>query len=367
VKFYSVVFIGLCALPVVPKLSASETGLRTGNYRQSASETEKLDDICGTFGASYNSSGSWTLFIKRAQRFSDVTLELCLDNNCGQAKLSDGYFQREVSATLGETHSLRAKPARRWNAAVLAASTITLSTKSCPMGNPAFAPDSSDGLDVVLSIEKAESTSLPGGFPTMGAVLQSYAAGGTYSYHGAGGPNQFTGTGTFTYKKTGRNTASEDAIQYSDYFIFPYHMDYTFEHPDSGRWIQYFGGGLIVFQGTFATSPTNAAEQWAPESFNHAHVILTTEAADSCSLQMTYLRYTDTSYSLHTLGADSTYGSGTYVLHKMSARSLVEEGTTVDQHQYVRVYTFTSPKSGYWEEASVADNSRTHGWFGYNN
>lgn len=327
---------------------------------------QALDDICGTFGASYSSPGSWTLFLKRAGRFSSPKMSLCMDNDCGQAQLIDGYFQREVHAKLGNSYTLSAKPGARSRSFMISVP-VSLTMKSCPMGSPAFAPDSTAGLDIVLSIEKAESTSLPGGFPTMGAVLQAYAADGTYHYHGAGGPNQLTGKGTYTYTKTGRNTGSEDAVQYSDFFVLPYHMDYTFERPDSGHWIQYFAGGLIVFQGSFATSPTNTTTQWAPTSFDHANIMLATESSNLCELQITHIIYSAGGYSSRTLVAPAVTESGTYTLEKLSARNVVEEGTNEAGSKYVRVYTFTGERIGYWQEANVADDSRKHGWFRYGN
>ncbi len=231
---------------------------------------------------------------------------------------------------------------------------------------PSLAPDSTVGLDIVLTIESTEST-LPGGFPTMGAVVQSYAADGSYIYRGAGGPNQLQGTGTYTYTKTGSNTASEDAVQNSDHFTLPYHMEYTFDRPTSGHWIQYFAGGLIVFKGSFATSLTHSKEQWAPENFSDTRITLTSDEDERCGVQFKRLKYTDTTYSFQTSSRiqsdDSKNGSGTYVLTKMSARSLVEEGTNTNGTQYVRVYTFSSHHEGVWQEANIADGTRTNGTF----
>jgi hypothetical protein len=320
----------------------------------------QLDEICGTFGASNVDTNHWTLFRKRSGEAGQL-LSLCLDDDCGPATLTDGYFQRDVAAELNHVYRLTAKVAKGRNTQAVERSSIQLTSKTCPMGNPAFAPDSTAGLDIVLTIEKTQS-SLPGGFPTMGAVVQSYANNGTYAYHGAGGPNHLQGPGTYTYSKVSRSTAVEDAMQSSVSFTLPYHMEYTFERPDAGRWIQHFAGGLIVFAGSFATSSSNATRQWAPSSLAGVRMSLLGNDVGQPPFERLRIRYADSTYVARERGShDSKQGS--YVVHKMSARSLVEEGTDASGQKYVRVYTFANARGGEWQEANVLTGERTHGLF----
>jgi hypothetical protein len=324
---------------------------------------QQLDQVCGTFGASYVDATHWTLFHKR-----DIATDiqyLCLDSDCGPARLKDGYFQRDVSAQLNTAHRLAALRNGPRSGRALESAAVTLSSKTCPMGDPAFAPDATSGLDIVLTIEKTTS-SLPGGYPTMGAVVQSYAADGTYTYRGAGGPNQLQGPGTYTYVKTSHNTAMEDAMQSSDFFTLPYHMEYTFTRPDSGHWVQQFAGGLIVFEGSFATSPTDSSGQWAPHSLAGSRITLLSSGADHhpC-FELVRTRYDATTFSSRNLGADATT-LGTYVVHWMSARSLVEEESDANALRLVRVYTFTHARGGGWQETDVASGERVQGFFRYN-
>jgi hypothetical protein len=328
------------------------------------SSTEQLEQICGTFGSSYVDATHWTLFRKRSGSATQPVF-LCLDNDCGPATLQDGYFQREVAGELNSAHGLTAKTSSPRDPRVLQSARVDLSTKTCPMGNPAFAPDSTVGLDVVLTIEKTTS-SLPGGFPTMGAVGQSYGADGTYVYQGAGGPNQLKGTGTYTYAKSSHSTAVEDAMQSSDFFTLPYRMEYTFQRPDSGRWIQNFAGGLIVFEGSFTISRTNSQQQWAPDSFTGARITLLSSATDEHTcFELVRSRYDTTTYSARTLGVRA-HRQGSYVIHKLSARSVVEEDSDTSGLRYVRVYTFTDPRGGRWQETDATTDERTEGVFRYN-
>lgn len=221
------------------------------------------------------------------------------------------------------------------------------------------APASTAGLDIVLTIEHTES-SLPGGFPTTGAVTQTYAPDGTYVYSGFGGPNHLAGTGTYTYTKTGRNTASEDAIQYSKLFTLPYHMEYTFVTPNAGRWKQYFANGLIVFEGSFATSPSNARVEWAPENLDGRTLLLWT-ARPWDHFDLSTVTHGDSSYRAVDAGSNHIE-TGTYEARRMSSRSLVEELMGPDQ-LIVRSLTFTTRSGGVWKGARLIDGARSEGIF----
>jgi hypothetical protein len=222
-----------------------------------------------------------------------------------------------------------------------------------------LAPASTAGLDIVLTIEHTES-SLPGGFPTMGAVRQTYAADGTYTYAGFGGANHLSGTGTYTYTRTGPDSASEDAVQYSDFFTLPYHMEYTFVTPTAGRWKQLFAGGLIVFEGSFATSPSNTHNQWAPDSLVGVTFIVAGRNAAETGV-LTLINYQTTNYTARTLGVRQA-DVGTYVGRKMSARSLVVEMQGAGG-LLVRSFTFTSGLGGYWKATRAVDGTTSEGHF----
>jgi hypothetical protein len=221
------------------------------------------------------------------------------------------------------------------------------------------APATSAGLDIVLTIERTEST-LPGGFPTMGAVRQSYGDDGTYTYEGHGGPNHLSGHGTYTYSRTGPNTASEDAVQYSELFTLPYHMEYTFLTSHSGTWKQHFAGGLIVFEGSFATSPSDSREQWAPDILAGATVILGSYDKHRQFLLAT-VTHRRTSYVERVIGTRRAK-AGTYFATRMSARGLVTENTGADGLQ-VRSYTFTNSLGGYWKATSTGNGTTSEGVF----
>lgn len=118
-----------------------------------------------------------------------------------------------------------------------------------------LAPASNAGLHVALIIKSAVAPMLPPGvYPSAGLVLQSYASDGTLSFQGFG-PGTLNSKGTYIYKRLSANTAVEETIQTSDFFMEPYTMVYTFKTPNSGTWYQNFSNGLIRFSGTFDTFP----------------------------------------------------------------------------------------------------------------
>jgi hypothetical protein len=221
------------------------------------------------------------------------------------------------------------------------------------------APAKTAGLDIVLTIEHTES-SLPGGFPTMGAVTQTYADDGTYSYAGFGGPNHLTGTGTYTFAKTGPKTATEDAVQYSSFFTLPYHMEYTFVTPNAGHWKQYFAGGLIVFEGSFATSPNNSRIDWAVPKLKGATLILMT-VSEGHHFDLSVISHRESTYRA-TSGVTTQIETGSYTAKRMSARSLVVETKGLDQST-VRSFTFTSSSGGVWKGTRILNGERSEGFF----
>jgi len=242
---------------------------------------------------------------------------------------------------------------------VWAAMALIFSAGATQAHSSGLAPASTAGLDIVLTIEHTES-SLPGGFPTMGAVLQSYSADGTYIYAGFGGANQLSGTGTYTYVKTGPDTATEDAVQYAPSFTLPYHMEYTFVTGTAGRWKQYFAGGLIVFEGSFATSPMKPRVAWAPASLDGATIVLV-EVVDGHRTETRIFHRRD-AYVAQSSG-DRPPQRGKFVARKLAARSLVVEMTDAGGALLVRSYTFTDRHGGYWKAATASDGATTAGRF----
>lgn len=129
---------------------------------------------------------------------------------------------------------------------------FTLAPRNLPASQQ-LAPASIAGLHVALHIRSGVSISLPAGaFPTIGLVVQSYAADGTVNLLGFG-RGTLNSHGTYTYKKISSNTAVEEVMQTSELFTLPYTMVYTFQTPTSGVWFQNLGNGLIRFSGTFDT------------------------------------------------------------------------------------------------------------------
>ncbi|HET9862823.1 MAG TPA: hypothetical protein VFP37_05230 [Steroidobacteraceae bacterium] len=223
-----------------------------------------------------------------------------------------------------------------------------------------LAPASTAGLDIVLTIEHTES-SLPGGYPTMGAVRQTYAADGSYTYSGFGGPNHFTDRGTFVYARTGDATAKEDAMQTLGDRTLPYHMEYVFATPTSGRWKQDFAGGIVVFQGSFALSRADEREPWAPETLAGATVtLMECDRPQPCRLET--VQHGDDTWMASVAGRQGRR-SGTWRAKRLSARSLVEEATRADGALVVRSFTFTHRAGGVWKATDASDGSRHEGWF----
>jgi hypothetical protein len=77
------------------------------------------------------------------------------------------------------------------------------------------------------------------------------------------------------------------------------------------------------------------------------------------------IRYADSTYVARERGSPDPE-QGSYVVHKMSARSLVEEGSDTSGLKYVRVYTFANARGGEWQEANVLTGERTGGLFRFN-
>lgn len=113
-----------------------------------------------------------------------------------------------------------------------------------------LAPSTIAGLNIALTIVETQSQ-LPGGYPTSGVVVQTYAQDNTYKAKGIGLGN-IDSVGTYQYQRLSANTAVETAVQTSDFFTLPYTMVYTFENEHSGTWYQNFAGGTIIFKGTFS-------------------------------------------------------------------------------------------------------------------
>ncbi|WP_457418841.1 hypothetical protein [Roseateles sp. P5_E7] len=127
---------------------------------------------------------------------------------------------------------------------------------SAPTAEQQLAPTTNAGLHVPLVIKAATSATVPADrYPTGGLVLQTYSPDGTLTFQGFG-PGTLNSRGTYTYQRLSANTAVEETVQTSDFFVYPYTMVYTFTTPNSGTWFQNFGNGLIYFSGTFDTFTT---------------------------------------------------------------------------------------------------------------
>lgn len=148
------------------------------------------------------------------------------------------HFQSKQAGTFEQTYS---------SGAVLKGQFTTVANHEAEP----LAPQSLSGLNVALTIESAVS-SLPGGFPTSGLVIQTYAQDGQYSAKGIGQGN-IDSVGSYQYQRTSANTAVETAVQTSDFFTLPYTMVYTFTSANSGLWYQNFANGTIIFEGRFTT------------------------------------------------------------------------------------------------------------------
>lgn len=148
------------------------------------------------------------------------------------------HFQSEQAGTFEQTYS---------SGAVLKGQFTTVANHQAEP----LAPQSLSGLNVALTIESAVS-SLPGGYPTSGLVVQTYAQNGQYSAKGIGQGN-IDSIGSYQYQRISANTAVETAVQTSDFFTLPYTMVYTFTSANSGLWYQNFANGTIIFEGRFTT------------------------------------------------------------------------------------------------------------------
>lgn len=327
----------LLALGCVVSLSASAGGQNSKH--------------CPKFGLSYISDSRLAVFVKAPS--SNVTAtELCLDGQCSAASRNGHYFISEFDATLNEYYTISAETVGKFGQSKHKQKTAQFGQENCLDQRVSSAPSSIAGLDVVLSITNTESD-LPGGFPTMGAVVQSYAEGGSYEYQGFGGGNHLTGDGTYSYQRMGLVTAEENALQNAPTFNLPYTMEYTFTTDQSGYWTQYFAGGVIVFEGTFTVTEADAAPylEYAPESIEGHSLMI---QVDTDQRQRTFRNYEEQGQYTDN-GGRHTSTTGQYNYQKLSSNSAVEEyvdGTGPLDEGFVRVYTFKSPKSGEWYEKS---------------
>lgn len=116
-----------------------------------------------------------------------------------------------------------------------------------------LAPQTIAGLTIGLTWNSAVSTDLPvDAYPKRGLAVQTYKDDDTMLIKGYGAKT-LDSHGLYHYKKISANVAIEDVTQINDIFTLRYTMVYIFETPNSGKWFQNLGDGLIKFSGTFAT------------------------------------------------------------------------------------------------------------------
>lgn len=327
------------------------------------------NNTCADFGISYVDDQTATVFYGKGSKYrnkhSQKKREICLGDVCSEALLKDGFYQQQFSAVLEQNYDITFKTQKRNGSVKEITESVEFTKKTCQIGRSAYAPDAINGLDITLSILSATSQA-PDGYPTMGAVVQRYNADGSYSYQGAGGNFQLTGTGSYEYEKTGVNTAVENAMQSSDFFTLPYSMEYTFSTPTSGTFVQHFAGGYIVFEGTFNTAAGDAEghQQFAPASLEKASMLLLSQTDGAYSME--YQTFVDADNYRVKNSFGSKTAAGQYVYTQLSANSAVEDSTQSDaaaDESYVRVYTFNSPRSGLWQQIEKDSRAKSSGSF----
>lgn len=288
----------------------------------------------------------------------------CLNGECINGVRNKRYFVSEFDARLGEYYTITVETEHKGGHKKYKEHTLRFTQNNCLDYWVASAPSSTAGMDVVLTITNTESE-IPEGYPTMGAVVQSYSDGGIYHYQGFGGDYHLTGSGTYDYQRTGVATAKESAVQSSDAFTLPYTMEYTFETDTSGRWIQHFAGGVIVFSGTFTISHTGAAPyaQYAPETVA-GYTLLLQNHEDPRDIALRDYREQGMYHSYEGLTMDFTAGEYDYT--KLASGSAVEEYASNEltlEEGFVRVYTFATPVRGTWYEKSRDGETEKTGSF----
>lgn len=230
-------------------------------------------------------------------------------------------------------------------------------TDVCPK---AEAPQSIAGMDINLQIENTVSN-LTNGFPTQGVAVMHYKKDGTWTAQGTGGENQQAYYGTYKYKRTSVNTAVEKAVDTSLQNA-PYTTTYTFETPRSGKWVQDFANGMIIFSGSFTMVPSDLPieQHLAPTTNAGLNVALIIKSATSETLPASV--YATKGLVLQTYSLDGTLvflgfgprmlnSHGTYTFKKVSANTAVEETIQTSNLftlPYTMVYTFQTPTSGTW-------------------
>lgn len=317
---------------------------------------------CPEFGVSHINDSRLAVFVREPAK-DVLAVELCLAERCATGLRVGNYFVSEFGANLNDYYTIKAVSHHKSGRTEPREETLQFDQSVCLDKLLPSAPHSIAGLDVVLSITDVEST-LPGGFPTMGAVVQSYDEDGTYIYEGFGGANHLTGDGTYNYIRTGLLTAVESAIQSAPSFTLPYTMEYTFATDTGGYWKQYFAGGLIIFAGTFVTSESEASScrEYAPESIGGLAIQTRSEGVPRRPALRRYDEYGR--YSV--LAAGGVEMTGQYTYKKLSSKSAVEEyvpDTQAPSDGFVRVYTFYSATSGEWYEKSRDGKSEKFGSF----
>lgn len=222
-----------------------------------------------------------------------------------------------------------------------------------------LAPHSIAGMDIVLRIENTV-TNFSGGVPNKGIAVISYKRDGTFAGEGFGDKHHQKYYGTYKYRRTGFNTAVETAIDVA-VDNAPHITTFTFETPTSGKWVEDFASGLIIFSGSFTMVPTNLPEDkhLAP-STNPGYTALILDTATSNVLPdgvypskgLALQRYAeDGTFTIQGFGPGLLNSTGTYSFKKVSANTVVEEAIQVSDLftlPYTMVYTFETPTSGVW-------------------
>lgn len=225
-------------------------------------------------------------------------------------------------------------------------------------GKP-IAPSSIAGMDINLSIENTESA-LPNGYATQGVAVMHYKKDGTWTSEGTGGEYQSDYHGTYEYQRTSFNTGIEKSIDTS-LSNAPYTTKFTFETPTTGKWVQNFANGLIIFSGSFSMIPSNLpSDKHLAPATNNGIVALIIKTATSARLPagsyptkgLAVQTYSDNgSLTIQGFGPGMLNSTGTFNYTKVSANTAVEEVTQVSPFftlPYTMVYTFETPTSGKW-------------------
>ncbi|HEX7027211.1 MAG TPA: hypothetical protein VF268_08205 [Gammaproteobacteria bacterium] len=211
---------------------------------------------------------------------------------------------------------------------------------------------------MVLKIESFNSEQ-QGASPIKGAIVQTYAPGGTFTAETFGNDVEQAGAGTYSYRRKSKKSSSETLFDAVTGEIT--RTIYHFETPAAGTWDRTADSGLTRLSGRFDLSPIDQSgvEIIAPE--NHHGITVALSILNTVS-DLPPEAYPKQGVVLQSYKQDGTYTGlgfgpgtinhhGTYSYRRIAPNVAVEKTIQVTDFftlPFTMVYTYETPRSGTW-------------------